>query len=434
MKRKPQRKTPRTNHRVVVTGMGLISPLGKDLNSFWSSASMGRSGIKKIERFDPGAYKSQIAGLVEDFDPRDHLTKKETLRLDTYVHYGVAAADQALAQSGLGKETRWRSGAGAIIGTGFGGIESLCNQMQVLHNSKPRYVDPFLIPMMLTNSASAYLAIRHNLQGMANGVSSACASGLSAIAYGCRLITSGSAKVILAGGCEAPIVPIVHAGFDSLNALATQWNDYPENASRPFDAQRNGFVISEGAAIIVLEELSHALERNASIFTEVAGWSETCDAFHIVSPRRNGEGMAAAMQGALTQGRCSGDEIDLIQVHATSTKIGDRQEAEALSTVFGSPQRIPAACAIKALVGHTLAASGPLALIAAILSMVHATIPPNMNLTTPDELCKVPCVCSHPQRKEIRSALINSSGFGGHNVSVLIRSFEESSARQKNHP
>jgi 3-oxoacyl-[acyl-carrier-protein] synthase II len=408
--------------RVVVTGMGAVTPIGLDVESFWEASCAGRSGVQRINCFDVSQFNSQVAGLVEGFDPLPFVTLKEALHLDRFTLLAVAAATQALANSGLDKSDGWRHQAGVVLGTGVGGIFSLSQQMEVLRTSPPRFVNPFLMSMMLTNSASGFLAIHFRLKGPSASVSTACASGSSALTVACNMIRTGQADVVLTGGTEAPMTPIILAAFDSLHALATGWNDEPEAASRPFDAARAGFVIAEGAGVLVLEEQRHALDRGAPILAEIAGWGETTDAHHMTAPAPNGEGVAQAMRLAIEWARLDAGAVDYVNAHATSTRLGDEFEAFAIREVLGArAERVPVS-ATKSLVGHTLGAAGALGVVSAVLSLQHGLIPPTINLTEPDPACALDHVIGGPRRTDLTAAMVNASGFGGHNVSLLLMS------------
>ncbi len=408
--------------RVVVTGVGAVTPIGLDVESFWEASCAGRSGVQRIERFDTSQFCSQVAGLVEGFDPLPFVTPKEALHLDRFTLLSVAAATQALVNSGLDGRDDWRARAGVVFGTGVGGILSLSEQMEVLRTSPPRFVTPFLMSMMLTNSAAGFLGIHFRLKGPSSCVSTACASGSSALTVACNMICTDQADVVLSGGTEAPITPIILAAFDSLHALATDWNDKPEAASRPFDMARAGFVMAEGAAALILEERRHALDRGAPILAEIAGWGETTDAHHMIAPSPNGEGVAQAMRLAIEWADLDPGAVDYVNAHATSTRLGDEFEALAIRKVLGDRvERVPVS-ATKSLVGHTLGTAGALGVVSAIMSLQRGLVPPTINLTDPDPACELDHVIGEPRRVNLTTALVNASGFGGHNVSILLMS------------
>jgi 3-oxoacyl-[acyl-carrier-protein] synthase II len=416
---------PFNQKRVVVTGMGVVTPIGLNTEEFWTAWRTGQSGIGGIDRFDVSRFKSKIAGQIDNFDPLCHMDRKDLLRLDRFTHLAKSATDQAFIQSGLDHSNGWKKKAGVLVGSGLGGIISLCEQMDVMQQDSPRRVNPFLMPMFLINAASAYISLDYKLKGPSCNVSTACASGLSAVVQACNLIQSGELDVIFAGGSDAPIVPIILAAFDALNALASKWNDNPTKASRPFDSGRKGFVLSEGSAILCLEERQHAEDRNADILCEIVGGKETCDAYHMVSPLEDGAGVVQSITQALIQADVKPDEVDYINAHATSTVVGDRCEAQAIKQVFNHHSDTIAVSAIKEFVGHMLGASGPIGLVGSILAINKGYIPPSRNLESIDPACDINIVSKNVNRTAINTALVNSSGFGGHNASVLVRSFDK---------
>ncbi len=409
-------------HRVVVTGIGAVTPIGLDVQSFWEASCAGRCNTQLIDSFDTTQFNSRIAAAVKDFDPLCFVTRREALHLDRCTLLAVGAATEALANSGLNGHDNWRERAGVVIGCGVGGVASLSEQMEVLRTSPPRFVNPFLMPMMLNNSPCGFLGIHFRLKGPSSCTTTACASGASALAVACNLIRTDQATVVLAGGTEAAITPIILAAFDSLKALATGWNHQPQAASRPFDKGRAGFVLAEGAGVLVLEERRHALDRGASILAEIVGWGETTDAHHMFAPAPQGQGIAQAMRLAIERARLDPGAVDYVNAHATSTPLGDEFEACAIRDVFGARFSKVPVNAIKSLIGHTLGAAGALAAISAILSLQHGCIPATMNLSDPDPACELNHVVSEPCRAGLNTALVNSAGFGGHNVSILYMS------------
>lgn len=408
--------------RVVITGMGVVSPIGLGIENFWAASCAGRSGVRRIDAFDVSQFNSQLAGVVEGFDAQTFVTRREALHLDRCTLLSVGAATEALHNSGLDGNDGWHDQAGVAMGTGVGGILSLSEQMEVLRTSPPRFVNPFLMPMMLTNSASGFLAIHFGLKGPSACVSTACASGSSALSVAYNWIRSGQAEVVLSGGTEAALAPIILAAFDSLKALASGWNDQPQAASRPFDTGRSGFVIAEGAGALVLEERRHALDRGAPILAEIAGLGETTDAHHMFAPAPNGRGVAQAMRLAIERAHLDAGAVDYVNAHATSTPMGDEFEASAIRQVLGDrASRVPVN-AIKSLIGHTLGASGAMGTISTILTLQHGLIPATLNLTDPDPACTLDHVVDGPRRADLTAALVNAAGFGGHNVSILLMS------------
>jgi 3-oxoacyl-[acyl-carrier-protein] synthase II len=404
--------------RVVVTGMGVISPCGLNLEAFWANLVEGRSGVGPITRFDTTNYASKIAGEVKGFDGEDYLSRKEVRRMDLFSQYAIGASDQVLADAQL-------NGAcdperlGVICGSGIGGFWTIEQQHTTLLERGPRRVSPFFIPMMIPDMSSGLISIRACAKGPNYTTVSACASGAHAIGDAMMLIERGDADVMLAGGAEAPITPMAVSGFASMRALSRR-NDEPERASRPFDAKRDGFVIAEGAGMLVLEDAEFARARGARIYAEIAGVGYTADAFDETMPPPDGDGARRAMELALRDARVSPEDVDYINAHATSTPGGDEREVKAMRAVFGDGLDRIAVSSTKGTTGHLLGAAGPLELIAAILAIRTGTIPPTINYDSADPECDISPTPNRAVKRKGRVALSNSFGFGGHNASIVV--------------
>jgi 3-oxoacyl-[acyl-carrier-protein] synthase II len=406
---------------IAVTGLGAITPIGLNVKAFWNNYCQKKSGIKVNNRFDSTNFRSRVAGLIDDFNPQDHFAPNVVRRIDKVMQFGAVAASEALTQSGLlgYPDEKWKSNAAVFMGTGSGGMITLSDEMEKLRTCLPRQVNPMLMPMMLVNSTGGFIGIQFGLKGPNSCISTACASGASAVATACHYISSGMSDVVIAGGTEASIVPIIVAAFDSLKALTFDWNDKPEYASRPYCLKRSGFVIAEGAGAVVLEEYEFAKSRGAVILAKISGWGETCDAHNMVVPNENGAGLASAMQKALTMAGLSPETITHINAHATSTPLGDRVDSEAMKTVFKENRKNIIVSALKSSIGHTLGASGALALITSICMIQNKFIPPALNSSEMDPECDVALSGESGIEGEIHHSLVNASGFGGHNVSIV---------------
>lgn len=406
-------------HRVVVTGMGCVTPLGNGVAATWQGAIEGRSGIAPIERFDASDYPTLFAGEVRGDLGLDDLHPKEVRRLDRVVALALAAAAEALGDSGLEVCDDNRERIGVAIGSGIGGLETLQNGIQALIRSGPRRVQPFMIPMAICNMSSGYVAIRHGIQGPNLCHVSACATGAHSIGEAARSIARGEADAILAGGSEAPVTAIGVAGFAAMRALSTR-NDSPQTASRPFDRDRDGFVMGEGAAVLMLERETHAKARGARVLAEVIGYAATADAAHIAQPTENAEGAQRCMRLALADADLAPRDVDYLNAHATSTPAGDVSEARALRAVFGSHTDQLAVSATKSMTGHLLGAAGALEALLCIRALETETLPPTINLDSPDPECELDHVANKARRRRIRVALSNSFGFGGTNAALLL--------------
>ncbi|GBD11720.1 3-oxoacyl-[acyl-carrier-protein] synthase 2 [bacterium HR23] len=409
--------------RVVVTGMGVISPLGLSVEATWQALLQGRSGVGRITAFDPAPFETQIAAEVKGFDPLTYMDKKEARRTDRFVQFALAAAQEALRQAGLNGTPPNPERCATIIGTGVGGILTLSQQFAVLQEKGPHRVSPFLVPMMLSDMASGQLSIAFGFKGPNFGTVSACASGSDAIGEAYELIRRGEVDLALAGGAEAPICPIAIAGFNACQALSRR-NHEPERASRPFDAQRDGFVIGEGAAIMVLERLEHALARGAQPLVELVGYSATADAYHITQPAPGGEGGARAMALALRRAGLKPKDVDYINAHGTSTPLNDKYETQAIKAVFGEEAyRIPIS-STKSMTGHLLGAAGALEAVITAMAILRGAIPPTINLDNPDPECDLDYTPWVPRYGRVRVAMSNALGFGGHNSTLVFRQWE----------
>lgn len=403
--------------RVVVTGLGLISPLGVGTEKSWDSLCKGKSGIGRITRFDAGNFSTRIAGEVKDFTPEDFINKKEAKRMDRFVQFGVAASQMAAKDAKLDIDETNNESIGTLIGTGFGGIETLEKNHTTLLEKGPLKVSPFFIPMMIANMAPGQIAINLGLRGPNNCVVTACASGTHAIGNASKLIMRGGADIMVAGGTEAAITPLAVSGFANMKATSTR-NDEPTKASRPFDKGRDGFVIAEGAGILILEEREIALERGARIYAEIVGYGLTGDAHHITVP--SGKGAVACMRLALDDAGISCDQVDYINAHGTSTPMNDLAETLSIKEVFKEYSKKIPISSNKSMIGHCLGAAGAIEAIFTILAMRDGIIPPTINYEIPDQDCDLDYVPNQSRKKAVNIALSNSFGFGGTNASLVF--------------
>jgi len=412
-----------TDRRVVITGLGAITPVGNNVETFWSNLKKGVSGIRKIEAFDTTDYDCQIGGEVRDFDPKPFFRNpKDIRRTDRFAQLALAAAKMALENSGIDLETLNRDRFGVIVSSGIGGLKTLEDQYTVLVTKGPSRNSPFTIPMLISNMASGLISMEYGLHGPNMCIVTACATSNNAIGESWRMIKFGDADIFLAGGSEASIVAIGLAGFSAMRALSTR-NDEPERASRPFDRDRDGFVMSEGAGVVVVEELEHAKARGAKIYCELAGYGLTADAYHMTAPPPNGEGAARAMQLALEHARISADQVDYINAHATSTDIGDLCETRAIKKVFGNHARKVSISSTKSMTGHLLGGAGGVEMAACALAIRDSVIPPTINLENPSEECDLDYTPNVAREKKVRVVLNNSFGFGGHNATLVATQF-----------
>lgn len=409
--------------RVVITGMGCISPIGNSVKSLWSNLLQGKSGINPITRFDVSEYATKIAGEVKEFDPTDYLSKRQSKRNDRFTHFAIAAADKAINSAELDLDTIPSERIGAILGTGVGGIETLTNQHEVLLNRGPRRVSPLLIPKMISDMAPGMLSIKYNLKGPNYTITSACASSAHAIGISANVIKNNSADIVISGGSESPITPIALAGFCSARSLSKR-NDQPTQASRPFDEDRDGFVMSEGGGVLVLEELEHAKKRGAPIFAEVASTAANADAYNVTAPSPNGEGGYKVMKKTLRKANISPSDLDYINTHGTATNRGDVAEARAINRLL-SGNNTAIINSSKSAFGHLLGAAGGLESIVCIKSILDSKVHPTQNLENIDPECEINIHRDGVKELNIDYALSNSFGFGGHNASVLFKKFNE---------
>ena len=410
--------------RIAITGLGCISPLGNDVNSLWNNLLAGKSGVGRITHYDPSAYECQIAAEVKDFDPLARFGSREARRMDRYSQFALAAAGQAIESAGIKINQIERERVGVVIGSGIGGIGTLIEQHQVFHLRGPKRVSPFLVPMMLADSAAALVAIQFGLQGPNMAVVTACATGTNAIGEAAYIIQRGQADIILAGGSEASIIPLAISGLSVMNAVSTL-NDQPERASRPFDLNRSGFVMGEGAAVLVLEDLEHALARGADVLAELSGYGTTNDAYHISAPAENGSGAARCMQLALKDALLNPQEIQYINAHGTSTQLNDKSETAAIKTVFGEhAYQIPVS-STKSMTGHLLGASGALEAIVCVKVLQEGYLPPTINYETPDPECDLDYVPNQFRAAQVERVMSNSFGFGGHNATIILNRYPQ---------
>ncbi|MFO7899849.1 MAG: beta-ketoacyl-ACP synthase II [Planctomycetota bacterium] len=405
--------------RAVITGLGVVSPIGSDVATFWESALAGTCGIDRISQFDTTGHSVIIAGEVDDFDPTAWCPAKGVKRLDRFTQFSLAASEQAVRDAGIefDKEDPYR--VGVIIGSGVGGISEMERQTIRLQSGGPSRVSPFLIPKLMANAASGNVAIRYQARGINFDVTTACASATHAIGEALAAIRENNADVVLTGGSEATITPVGMAGFAKMKALSTR-NDDPKTASRPFDKDRDGFVVGEGAGTIILEELDHARKRGAHIYAEVVGYAATCDAYHITAPEPNGEVAAKTMELALADARVDKADLSYINTHSPGTPFGDAMECAALRNLFGERADQPPVSGLKSMIGHLLGASGALSVVAIVLAMRDGAVHPTINQFTPDPECDVDCVPNEARELDVAVALSNAFGFGGHNGTLAL--------------
>jgi len=409
--------------RVVITGLGMVTPLGIGVEETWNALIQGKSGIRKITAFDASDFPSQIAGEVKGFNPEDYIEPKEIKKMDRFIHFAIAATSMALKDSGLVINEENADRVGVIIGSGIGGLHTIEHYHSVLLEKGPRKITPFFIPMLVINLAAGQVSIKFGAKGPNSAVSTACATGSHAIGDAFKIVQRGDADVMIAGGTEAVITPLGIGGFTAMKALSTR-NNEPERASRPFDVDRDGFVMGEGAGIIILESLDNAVKRGAKIYAEIKGYGMTADAYHITAPSPGGEGAARCIRLALKDGEIEPTEVDYINAHGTSTKYNDEFETAAIKDVFGEHAYKLAVSSTKSMTGHLLGAAGGVESVITILSIYHGIVPPTINLDKPDPECDLDYVPHKARRMEIKYALNNSFGFGGTNACLLFKKFE----------
>jgi 3-oxoacyl-[acyl-carrier-protein] synthase II len=410
--------------RVVITGLGAVTSIGLTAEDFWRSCLDGKSGISTITAFDPADFAVKISGEVKDFEPTDFIEKKEARRMDRCVQFGIAASDMAVKDASLDMSRVDANMAGTVIGSGVGGISTFERQHEVLLNRGPSRVSPFFVPMMIIDMIPGMISMRHGLKGPNYGVVSACASATHAMGICMRIIQNGEADVMITGGSEAAVTPMTVGGFASMKALSRR-NDDPPAASRPFDSERDGFVIGEGAGILVFESLEHARNRGARVLAEIAGYGATADAYHMTAPAPGGEGGARSMKAALEDAGVAPGDISYINAHGTSTPHNDKLETAAIRTVFGDTAPNIPISSTKSMVGHLLGGGGAVELVATVLSIRDGKVHPTINLTNPDPECDLDYVPEGARDVDVSVALSNSFGFGGHNASMVIKKYEE---------
>jgi 3-oxoacyl-[acyl-carrier-protein] synthase II len=408
--------------RVVVTGLGAITPIGNTLAEYWEGLLSGRNGIGPITLFDPSRHDCRMAGEVKGFDPHLYMERKEAKRMDRFAQFGVSASKQALADAQFVINDLNAEQVGVIIGTGIGGLKVLEDQQEIYLTRGPDRCSPFMIPMMIANMAAGLTAIHTGAKGPNNCTVTACAAGSNALGDAFRLVQRGYAQAMISGGTEAAVTPLSVAGFAAARALSTR-NDDPAHACRPFDRDRDGFVMGEGAGILVLEELEHALSRGAKIYAEIVGYGMTCDAYHITSPVPGGEGAARAMQLALKDAGITPEQVSYINAHGTSTPANDSTETAAIKKALGEHAYKVAISSTKSMTGHLLGGSGGIEAVATVMAVANDQIPPTINLENPDPACDLDYVPHHSRNQKVEVALSNSFGFGGHNVTLAFRKF-----------
>ncbi|MBI2513439.1 MAG: beta-ketoacyl-ACP synthase II [Opitutae bacterium] len=413
-------ETVSPHKRVVVTGLGVIASLGHNVPDFWASILAGKCGIDRVTLFDPKDHSSQIGAEVRNWDPAQHMDPKEARRNDRYTHFGFCAAKQAVADAQLDMTKEDADRVGVIIGSGIGGMWTIETQHKVLLERGPRKVSPFMIPALISNMVGGLVAIELGARGPNFGVVSACATATHAIGESLRMIRSGEADVMVCGGAEASITPLAYAGFCSMKAMSTN-NENPQKASRPFDANRDGFIMGEGSGILVLESLEHALARGAHIYCELSGYAATCDAFHITQPDPDGKGLSLSMSRALADARVRPDEIDYINAHGTSTPYNDKFETLAIKKVFGEHARKVMISSTKSMTGHLLGAAGGIEAVISVKTIETGEVPPTINLETPDPDCDLDYVPNVKRSANVRTVMSDNLGFGGQNAALVFR-------------
>jgi 3-oxoacyl-[acyl-carrier-protein] synthase II len=412
-----------TRRRVVVTGLGLVTPLGTGTERNWEHLIAGRSGVGPITRFDPSAVPARIAGEVRDFEPERFIERRDLKKMDNFIQFAVAAAQMAVEDARLPVPLAEPERTGVIVGVGMGGIESLQESCEIFLSGNLRRLSPFFIPRLIPNMAAGYVALRFGARGPNYATNSACASGAHAIGEALVLIRDGRQDVMLAGGAEAPICLLGVGGFSAMRALATSFNEEPERASRPFDARREGFVIAEGAGVLVLEELEHARRRGAHIYAEVLGYGASCDAYHMTQPSPEGAGAAECMTLTLADADLAPEQVGYINAHGTATPFNDEAETQAVKRVFGTHARTLAISSTKSMTGHLLGAAGTIEAAYTVLALARGVLPPTINLEEPDPRCDLDYVAGEARRVRVEVALSNSFGFGGTNAALAFGRF-----------
>ena len=409
--------------RVVITGLGVISPVGNDVSIFWQSLKEGKSGVGLITSFDAAKFDSRIAGEVKGFDPSFYgMSFKDIKRMDKFSQYAVAASKNAITHSGLNLDNEDRERIGVIVGSGIGSLYTIEEQHKIMLEKGPSRMSPFLIPMLIVNEASGQVAITSGLKGPNSCVATACASGSHSIGDAFRIVARGDADVMVAGGTESSVVPTGVSGFCALKALSTR-NDQPQKASRPFERDRDGFVIAEGCGIVILEELGHAKKRNAQIIAEIVGYGMSCDAYHMTAPDPEGDGAMRAMKLALKDGHLNPEDVDYLNAHGTSTKLNDKIETLAIKRAFADYAKKLMVSSTKSMTGHLLGAAGGVEFVACCLAIQDNIVPPTINYENPDPDCDLDYVPNAARKAKVEVCMSNSLGFGGHNATLIVRRF-----------
>ena len=409
--------------RVVITGMGAITPIGNTLEDYWQGLMSAKNGIDTVAAFDASEHGSQIAGEVKGFDPLEYMDRKDAKRAARFAHFAIAASKQALADSKFEITDLNAEQVGVMIGTGVGGIQVMEEQQEIYLNRGPSRCSPFMIPMMIANMAAGLTAIQVGAKGPNSCSVTACAAGSNAIGDAFRLVQNGYAQAMISGGTESAVTPLTFAGFSSMRAMSTR-NDDPTHASRPFDKDRDGFVLGEGCGILILEELEHALSRGARIYAEMVGYGMSCDAYHMTGIAPGGEGAVRAIRMALKDGGLSPTEVSYINAHGTSTPVNDPNETAAIKTVLGDHAHNITVSSTKSMTGHLLGGSGGIEAVAAAMAVANDRVPPTINLENPDPECDLDYVAHESREQTVKVALSNSFGFGGHNVTLAFKKYE----------
>ncbi len=409
--------------RVVITGLGTVTPIGTGVSDYWNSLLEGKSGVRRIEKFDTEGFSSKIAGEVKDFNPKDFFDAKSIRRMDKSTQFALASSIMAQQDAGIDFSQFDPYRIGVVLGSGIGGMETLDVQFRTLLNKGPQRISPLFIPMMISNILAGQIGMQFKVKGPNMVITTACASSTHAMGVSYRLIREGAADIIISGGSEAAITPLALAGFCSMKALSTR-NDEPEKASRPFDKERDGFVMAEGAGVLILEELEHAKKRGAKIYAEIIGFGMSADAYHITAPDPEGEGAKKAMEFAIADAGIRPEDVDYINAHGTSTPLNDKLETLAIKRLFGEHAYKLAISSNKSMIGHLLGAAGAVEAIATALTLKEGVIPPTINYETPDPECDLDYVPNEKRVQDVKVALSNSFGFGGHNASLVFKKYE----------
>ena len=414
----------RKSHRVVVTGLGVISPVGNFVPEFWAALKNSQSGIAKIASFDVSLFDSRIAGEAKNFKPEIYnISAKDTKRMEPFSQYAVASAKQAIDDAGLDLDREDRTRIGVVIGSGIGSLHVMEREHNIYLAKGPSRMSPFLIPMLIVNEAAGQVAIAFGFKGPNSCVATACATGSHAIGDAFKIIERGDADVMVCGGTESAITPLGLGGFCALRALSTS-NDEPEKASRPFDLERNGFVMAEGSGVVVLESLEHAQARKANIYAEIVGYGMSCDAYHMTAPDPTGDGAARAMKEALKDAQLNPQDVDYINAHGTSTKLNDKVETQAIKLAFGNHAKKVMVSSTKSMTGHLLGAAGGVEFIVCVLAIKESIVPPTINYEHPDPDCDLDYVPNIARKANVRVCMSNSLGFGGHNATLVVKKFK----------